>query len=255
MAAAMQAAGARTAAAAGRPMGAAAPFAVARRPARPVRVVVVRAVDEDAELEARLAKLKAAKGETTDAEKRQARAARLPGGVSKPAAPAKPQYDFSGETLHWEGAPANGDLLLNIALGATLVWLPLTFGAIGRRVFLKYRFTDKRISVSDTFPTYGKSADVPYQEVLEVRTVPRGLGAWGDMVIVLRNGDKVEIRSLEKFQELKEYILQRRDALTGRAAGAAAAAGGGRPSVMDLDADDAAVGLGGGAKKGKGFSS
>jgi len=35
------------------------------------------------------------------------------------------------------------------------VWLPLTFAAVGRSVFLKYKFTDKRLSVSDTFPTYG----------------------------------------------------------------------------------------------------
>ena len=54
-----------------------------------------------------------------------------------------------------EGGPAQGDLILNIALGTTLVWLPLTFGAIGRSIFLKYKFTDKRLSVSDTFPTYG----------------------------------------------------------------------------------------------------
>lgn len=217
---------------------------------RPRRVVLARAVDEDAELEARLAKLKAAKGATTDAEKRQARQARQPGAKPSAPAPKKPAYDFSSETVYWEGGPAKGDLIFNIALGTTLVWLPLTFGAIGRSIFLKYKFTDRRISVSDTFPTYGGQTDVAYQEVAEVRTVPRGLGAWGDMVVVLRNGDKVELRSLEKFDELKKYILERRDALTGRSA---AGTGSSRPSIMDLDADDAAVGLTGG-KKGKGFS-
>lgn len=74
------------------------------------------------------------------------------------AAPAKPSYDFSGETLYWEGGPAKGDLLFNIALGTTLVWLPLTFAAVGRTVFLKYKFTDRRLSVSDTFPAYGAPA-------------------------------------------------------------------------------------------------
>lgn len=115
---------------------------------------------EDAELEARLAKLKAAKGATTDAEKREARAARqgasAAGAKPSPAAAAKPQYDFTGETVYWEGGPSNGDLAFNAALGATLVWLPLTFAAVGRRIFLKYKFTDRRLSVSDTFPTYGE---------------------------------------------------------------------------------------------------
>lgn len=31
-----------------------------------------------------------------------------------------------------------------------------------------------------------------------MRVVSRGLGAWGDMVIYLRNGDKLELRSLAK---------------------------------------------------------
>lgn len=57
-----------------------------------------------------------------------------------------------------------------------------------------------------------------------------------------------------RFQEVKAYILERRDALTGGKQ--AATLGFAKPSIMDLDADDAAVGLGGGAaKKGKGFSS
>jgi hypothetical protein len=111
---------------------------------------------DDAELEARLAKLKAAKGATTDQEKRAARAART-GGAVKPVGgkAAGPAYDFSNETLLWEGGPARGDLVFNVALGATLVWLPLTFGAVGRAAFVKYRFTDRRLSVRDTLPWSG----------------------------------------------------------------------------------------------------
>lgn len=55
-------------------------------------------------------------------------------------------------------------------------------------------------------------------------TVGRALGAWGDMVVTLRNGDKVELRSLERYKELKEYVLQRRDALAPATAAAAAGA-------------------------------
>lgn len=31
-----------------------------------------------------------------------------------------------------------------------------------------------------------------------MKTVGRGLGFWGDMVVTLRNGDKIELRSLPK---------------------------------------------------------
>lgn len=64
----------------------------------------------------------------------------------------KVDYDFTGEQLHFESPPHRGDLATNIALGATLLWLPLTFAAVGRAAFVKYRFTDKRISVITDAP-------------------------------------------------------------------------------------------------------
>ena len=68
------------------------------------------------------------------------------------AAKAQPQYDYSGETLYMETPPHRGDLVTNIALGATLLWLPLTVAAISRAAFVQYRFTDKRLSVITTAP-------------------------------------------------------------------------------------------------------
>ena len=37
-------------------------------------------------------------------------------------------------------------------MGTTLLWLPLTFAAIGRGAFIKFKFTDKRVSVITTAP-------------------------------------------------------------------------------------------------------
>jgi hypothetical protein len=45
-----------------------------------------------------------------------------------------------------------GDLAFNLALGTTLVALPLTIGAVARTAFVKYRFTDKRVSVITSAP-------------------------------------------------------------------------------------------------------
>ena len=38
--------------------------------------------------------------------------------------------------------------------------------------------------------------DAAYQEVSDVQTVGRGVGLWGDMVVTLRNSNKIEMRSL-----------------------------------------------------------
>ncbi len=43
-----------------------------------------------------------------------------------------------------------------------------------------------------------ESTEVAYQEVKEVVVVSRLGGLFGDMVVTLNNGDKIELRSLEK---------------------------------------------------------
>ena len=50
---------------------------------------------------------------------------------------------------------------------------------------------------------------MPYDEVTEVVAIGRGIGLWGDMVIKLKDGSKVEIRSVDKWQEVRDYIEQK----------------------------------------------
>ncbi|PNH05482.1 hypothetical protein TSOC_008256 [Tetrabaena socialis] len=123
-------------------------------------------------------------------------------------------YDFTDEVVHYEGPPHRGDLAVNVLFSATLFWIPLAIASIGRGLFVNYKFTNKRISVSTNAPWKTEQLDAAYQEVKEVRSVPRGIGAWGDMVVVLKDGSKIEMRALDKFRELGEYIIQRRDELS-----------------------------------------
>jgi len=59
------------------------------------------------------------------------------------------------------------------------------------------------------FFTAGEQTDVGYEEISDVVAIGRGLGFWGDMVINLKDGSKVEIRSIDKWQEIKKYIEDR----------------------------------------------
>lgn len=106
--------------------------------------------------------------------------------------------EYSGETIFYEGSPHSGDLAVNLLLGVTILWLPLTFASVGRKAFVKYKFSDKRISITTTAPWEKNQTDVAYSQVRDVVAIGRGIGAWGDMVITLKNGDKLEIRSLDK---------------------------------------------------------
>ncbi len=112
------------------------------------------------------------------------------------------------EDVYYEGGPHIGDLIINCLLAFTLVCIPLTVGAIVRAIWLRYRITNRRISVTGGWMGRTRS-DIIYSEISHLVTVPRGLGLWGDMVITLKDGSKLELRSLPKFREVAAYIEEK----------------------------------------------
>jgi hypothetical protein len=122
------------------------------------------------------------------------------------------------EEVYFEGAPHVGDLITNILLGFTVICLPLTVGAIVRAIWLRYRITDRRITVTGGWMGRDRS-DIIYSEITKVVTVPRGLGAWGDMVITLKDGSRLELRALPKFREVYDFINDKLSAKAQNASG------------------------------------
>lgn len=125
----------------------------------------------------------------------------------------KVEEDFTGETVHFESGPHAGEVVGNVLMTWTIVWLPLTIQSLARAAFLRYRFTDRRISVLSAAPWDNEQVDISYREITDIKTVGRGIGLWGDMLFILESGDKVTIKSVPKFQELKEYVMGRKAAL------------------------------------------
>ena len=112
------------------------------------------------------------------------------------------------EDVHYDGGPAKGDLIFNLLLGVTLIGLPFTIGAIVRAVWLRFRITSRRISVTGGWMGKEKT-QVVYSQIKEVRSVSRGFGAWGDMVLVLNDGARLEMRSVPSFRETEAYPFDR----------------------------------------------
>jgi hypothetical protein len=112
------------------------------------------------------------------------------------------------EDVYYEGGPHVGDLIINILLGFTVICLPLTVGAIVRALWLRYRITSRRVSVTGGWMGRDRS-DIIYSEIAKVVTVPRGLGFWGDMVLTLKDGSRLEMRAVPRFREVYNYIYER----------------------------------------------
>ena len=112
------------------------------------------------------------------------------------------------ETTYFEGGPHIGDLLINILLGFTVIFLPLTVGAVVRAIWLRYKITDRRISVTGGW--MGKDrTDIVYGEIVKMITIPRGIGLWGDIVVTLKDNSRLELRAMPKFREVYDYMAER----------------------------------------------
>jgi nitrogen fixation protein len=109
------------------------------------------------------------------------------------------------EDVYFEGGPHFGDLILNLLLGLTVICLPLTVGAIIRALWLRYRITNRRVTVSGGWLGRDRS-DIIYSEIVKIIAVPRGIGLWGDMVLVLKDGNRLELRAVPRFREVSEYM-------------------------------------------------
>ncbi|MBK16553.1 MAG: ribonuclease P [Prochlorococcus sp. SP3034] len=109
------------------------------------------------------------------------------------------------EETFYEGGPARSDLIINLLAGITILGLPFTFAAIVRALWLRYTFTNKRITIVGGW--FGRNkTQVSLTNISEIRSVPRGFGSYGDMVLILNDGSKVEMKSLPSFRDKQKYI-------------------------------------------------
>jgi hypothetical protein len=118
------------------------------------------------------------------------------------------------EETFYEGGPHIGDLLFNIFLAAFVVFIPLTVGAIARALWLRFKITDRRVSVVGGWMGRERT-DIIYADIVDAIKIPRGLGMWGDMVLVMKDGSRLELRAIPKYVEIFDYINERVQSKTG----------------------------------------
>ena len=112
------------------------------------------------------------------------------------------------EDVYFEGGPHVGELIFGLLLGLTVICLPITAGAVVRALWLRYRITSRRITITGGWLGRDRT-DVVYAQVAKVVSVSRGIGLWGDMVVTLKDGSKLELKAVPKFREIADYIEER----------------------------------------------
>ncbi|AFZ50686.1 PH domain-containing protein [Dactylococcopsis salina] len=119
------------------------------------------------------------------------------------------------ENVYFEGGPHKGDLVLNVLLGFTVICLPFTVGALVRALWLRYRITDRRLSVIGGWRGRDRT-DVVYTEITKLVKIPRGIGLWGDIILTLNDKSRLEMRAVPKYREIHDYIAEKVATKTGK---------------------------------------
>lgn len=64
--------------------------------------------------------------------------------------------DSIPEQLYYEGSASNAELLISLLLAFTLVYIPITIAVVGKRLWITYRFTNKRVQIINSSPLFAK---------------------------------------------------------------------------------------------------
>jgi nitrogen fixation protein len=112
------------------------------------------------------------------------------------------------EDVYFECGPHVGELIFGLLLGLTVICLPITAGAVVRALWVRYRISSRRVTITSGWMGRDRT-DIVYSEVAKVVSVSRGIGLWGDMVLTLKDGSKLELKALPKFRDIAAYIEEK----------------------------------------------
>ena len=112
------------------------------------------------------------------------------------------------EEVLYDGGPHPMDLVFGLLAALTVVLIPMAVGSIVRALWLRFRITDRTIVVKGGF--LGRTVTtVSYGQIREVRSVSRGFGLYGDMVLLLKGGGALEMRSLPDYRRWRALVEER----------------------------------------------
>lgn len=124
-----------------------------------------------------------------------------------PAAVEKKKLE--AETVFMEESPSRLELIIPTISILTVIGIFPFVGAVARALWVRYKFTSRRISVTSGFR--GKDqTEIIYRDIDQIKYVRR-LGDAADCVITLKDGAKLELRSLPNFDKAFEYVMERVD--------------------------------------------
>jgi hypothetical protein len=114
---------------------------------------------------------------------------------------------LAAEKIFFEGPPSKVELIIPFFSILTVIGLIPFITTLLRQFWVKYKITNRRISVDSGFQ--GKNrAEIVYRDIKKIRYIKRLGGEAADVVLILKDNAQLELRSLPDWEKNLEFIKE-----------------------------------------------
>lgn len=117
---------------------------------------------------------------------------------------------LEAEKVFFEGPPSKFELVIPFFSILTVIGIIPFVAAVVRQFWVKYRITNRRISVDSGFGGNSR-VEIVYRDIKEVNYISRFGGKMADVVVVLKDEAQLELRSLPEWEENLDFIKKNID--------------------------------------------
>lgn len=109
------------------------------------------------------------------------------------------------EKIFFQGPPSSSELLIPAISILTVIGIIPFIATVFRQFWVRYTITNRRISVDSGFQ--GKNrVEIVYRDIKKISHITRFGGLTADIVIILKDNARLELRSLPEWKKNLQYI-------------------------------------------------
>jgi len=111
------------------------------------------------------------------------------------------------ELTFFEGPPSATEMIIPGISILTVVGIIPFAASAARQAWTRYKFTNRRIEVASGFQG-NEVVQATWREIVDVKWLRRFGGSAGDLVLTLKDGAKMEMRSVPDFDRNLAYMME-----------------------------------------------
>jgi len=115
------------------------------------------------------------------------------------------KYINEKEKVFFEGPPSKSELIIPFISILTVIGIIPFISTLFRQFWVSYKITNRRISVTSGFNGSNK-VEIVYRDIKKISYISRFGGLTADLVILLKDNARLEIRSLPEWEKNVDFI-------------------------------------------------